>query len=106
MASRSETSMALLLSLNLLFFSLVSSTSCPVGAPKLKVCADLLGLVSIPPDTPCCNLLGNLAAAEAALCLCAAIRVNALGIHLNVPLDVNLLLNNCGKEVPEEFTCP
>ncbi|KAJ4839983.1 hypothetical protein Tsubulata_033158 [Turnera subulata] len=135
MASRA----ALLVCLNVLFFTLVSSTSCPPppkpkpichkcppnphpkpspspskgSCPrdtlKLGVCADLLGLVNVvvgnPPKTPCCSLLGNLADLEAAVCLCTAIKANVLGINLNVPVDLELLLNYCGKKVPYGFKC-
>uniref|UniRef100_M8AJ91 Hydrophobic seed protein domain-containing protein n=1 Tax=Aegilops tauschii TaxID=37682 RepID=M8AJ91_AEGTA len=31
---------------------------------------------------------------------------NILGIQLNVPIDLTLLLNQCGKKCPSDFTCP
>ncbi|KAJ9173406.1 hypothetical protein P3X46_016544 [Hevea brasiliensis] len=106
MASRTVACIAFLLSLNLLFFSMVSAATCPVDALKFKVCANVLGLIKIPPDAPCCSLISNLFDLEAALCLCTAIRANVLGINLNVPVDLSLFLNNCGKKVPEGFKCP
>ncbi|KAJ9173408.1 hypothetical protein P3X46_016546 [Hevea brasiliensis] len=106
MASRAVASIAYLLFLNLLFFSTVSATTCPVDALKFKVCVNVLGLIKIPPDEPCCSLISNLVDLEAALCLCTAIRANVLGINLSIPLDLSLVLNDCGKEVPEGFTCP
>lgn len=133
MASKALAVTALLLTLNLLFFSFVTSTKCPPTTPKppktpkspkkepavkptcptdtlkLGVCADLLGLVNVvvgsPPKTPCCTLLQGLANLEAAVCLCTALKANVLGINLNVPIDLSLLLNYCGKKLPYGFQC-
>ncbi|XP_068634227.1 14 kDa proline-rich protein DC2.15-like isoform X4 [Aristolochia californica] len=111
MASKNSASAALFLALNLLFFSLVSATHsrCPRDALKLGVCANLLGLVSIvvgsPPTLPCCSLLQGLVDLEAAICLCTAIRANVLGLNLNVPISLSLLLNVCGRRVPSGFQC-
>ena len=147
MASKALASTALLLSLNLLFFTMVSSTyvpcppppskghkhqpppknppstkptppmnppstkpTCPKDALKLGVCANLLNdlihlVVGTPPNTPCCSLIGGLADLDAAVCLCTAIKANVLGINLNVPLSLSLLLNFCGKKVPSGFQC-
>lgn len=132
MASMATT--AFLLCLNLLFFTLVSSTYCPPPTPKptpkpkpspptpapkatcpkdtLKfgVCANVLnGLVNVvvgaPPVTPCCTLIQGLADLEAAVCLCTAIKAKVLGIKLNVPVSLSLLLNYCGKGTPKGFQC-
>ncbi|KVH95504.1 14 kDa proline-rich protein DC2.15-like isoform X1 [Cynara cardunculus var. scolymus] len=149
MASRAFATTALLLTLNLLFFTLVTSThspkacpppppspcpppppspcppspkpptpsgtppkkaTCPKDTLKLGVCADLLNdlvhlVVGTPPKTPCCTLIGGLADLEAAVCLCTAIKANILGINLNVPVSLSLLLNYCGKKVPSGFQC-
>ncbi|KAL8462332.1 hypothetical protein ACS0TY_032582 [Phlomoides rotata] len=132
MGSRAATSTALLLLLNLVFFTLVSSTNvacpppppppcsghgghghhgkCPKDTLKLGVCANLLNdlvhlVVGTPPKTPCCTLIGGLVDLEAALCLCTAIKANVLGINLNVPVSLSLLLNYCGKKVPSGFQC-
>lgn len=135
MAPKSLGSTAFLLSLNLLFFSLASSThvpsshvrfppkiprvpghsqpavpACPRDALKLGVCANVLsGLVHLvvgtPPKTPCCSLLSGLADLEAAACLCTAIKANVLGINLNVPVSLSLLLKYCGKQMPYGFKC-
>ncbi|KAK9984645.1 hypothetical protein SO802_034170 [Lithocarpus litseifolius] len=160
MASTALASTALLLSLNLLFFTMVSSTyvpcppppskghkhpapsknppstappknppstappkkppstappknppstkpTCPKDTLKLGVCANLLNdlihlVVGTPPNTPCCSLIGGLADLEAAVCLCTAIKANVLGINLNVPLSLSLLLNFCGKKVSQK----
>ncbi|GMP36199.1 hypothetical protein CsSME_00008403 [Camellia sinensis var. sinensis] len=125
----------LLLSLNLLFFTLVSSNyvpcpppppktpkhhhkppsppakaTCPRDTLKLAVCANLLNdlvhlVIGTPPKTPCCTLIQGLADLEAAVCLCTAIKANVLGINLNVPISLSLLLNYCGKNVPSGFQC-
>ncbi|KAK1438739.1 hypothetical protein QVD17_04549 [Tagetes erecta] len=144
MASRSLATTALLLTFNLLFFTLVTSThtpkacppppkpptpppcppppkvpvtpstppkaTCPKDTLKLGVCAKLLNdllhlVVGTPPKAPCCTLIEGLADLEAAVCLCTAIKANVLGLHLNVPVSLSLLLNYCGKKVPSGFQC-
>ncbi|XP_011001498.1 PREDICTED: 14 kDa proline-rich protein DC2.15-like [Populus euphratica] len=132
MASKSTTSLALFLAVNLLFFSLVTAKSsscppppkpkptptpspsggkCPKDALKLGVCAGLLGsllnvTVGTPPVQPCCSVIQGLLDLEAAVCLCTAIKANILGINLNIPVSLSLLLNVCGKKVPKGFQCP
>ncbi|XP_034205533.1 14 kDa proline-rich protein DC2.15-like [Prunus dulcis] len=125
---------ALLLSLNLVFFNTVSSNdpapncppppktpkhppeepsppkACPKDTLKLGVCGDLLNdlvhlVVGTPQKTPCCSLIAGLADLDAAVCLCTAIKANVLGINLNVPVSLSLLLNYCGKSVPTDFQC-
>lgn len=118
MASKASfAAVALFLSLNLLFFPLATAhghhhhkhASCPKDTLKLGVCADLLGLVNVvvgsPPTLPCCSLINGLADLEAAVCLCTAIKANVLGINLDVPVSLNLLLNVCGKKTPSGFQC-
>ncbi|KAG4118584.1 hypothetical protein ERO13_A12G148725v2 [Gossypium hirsutum] len=130
MASKRSASMALFLALNILFFSLVSATCrscsssgsnpiptptpsargrCPRDALKLGVCAKVLSLVNVtvgsPPVMPCCSLLNGLVDLEAAACLCTAIRANVLGLNLNVPVSLSLLLNVCSRNVPTGFQC-
>ena len=74
------------------------------------MCARVLGLVNVtlgsPPVLPCCSLIDGLVDLEAAVCLCTALRANILGINLNVPIDLSLLVNYCGKRVPRGFQCP
>ncbi|XP_057422439.1 vegetative cell wall protein gp1-like [Lotus japonicus] len=136
---------AILLTLNILFFTVVSSTyvpcpppptkghktppspttpsktppsptpppteqpSCPRDTLKFGVCADVLSLINVqlgtPSKTPCCSLLKGLADIDAAVCLCTALRANVLGINLNIPIDLSLILNYCGKDVPKGFVC-
>ncbi|CAE6215058.1 unnamed protein product [Arabidopsis arenosa] len=118
---------ALLLLFNVIFFTFVSSSSVPCPPPppkkpstsspnhkptckdalKLKVCANVLDLVkvSLPPTSKCCALIKGLVDLEAAVCLCTALKANLLGINLNVPISLNLVLNQCGKKVPSGFKC-
>ncbi|RYR29383.1 hypothetical protein Ahy_B01g053765 isoform I [Arachis hypogaea] len=130
MASKTPSSIALFLIVNILFFSLVSacgtcpgpnpkpkhrstpsgSASCPRDALKLGVCANVLnGLLNVtlgqPPVTPCCTLLNGLVDLEAAVCLCTALRANILGINLNLPISLSLLLNVCSRQAPRGFQC-
>ncbi|KAJ1392668.1 Hydrophobic seed protein [Sesbania bispinosa] len=112
MASKTCSSFALFLILNLLFFSFVTAcgASCPRDALKLGVCANVLnGLLNVtlgqPPVTPCCSLLNGLVDLEAAVCLCTALKANILGINLNLPISLSLLLNVCSKQVPRDFQC-
>lgn len=84
--------------------------TCPRDALKLGVCAKVLGgltgvVIGTPPKKPCCSLLEGLVDLEAAICLCTAIKANVLGLNLNVPVDLSLLLNYCGKKVPKGFKC-
>ncbi|XP_010519363.1 PREDICTED: 14 kDa proline-rich protein DC2.15-like isoform X2 [Tarenaya hassleriana] len=62
-------------------------------------------LVSLPPQSSCCALIKDLVDLEAAACLCTALRANVLGINLNVPISLSLVLNHCGKKVPSGFQC-
>ncbi|GJN30009.1 hypothetical protein PR202_gb18282 [Eleusine coracana subsp. coracana] len=86
--------------------------SCPIDALKLRVCANVLNLLKlnipgvIGSDDQCCPLLSGLVDLDAAVCLCTAIKANILGINLNIPIDLSLLLNHCGKICPADFTCP
>ncbi|KAG8374747.1 hypothetical protein BUALT_Bualt10G0028000 [Buddleja alternifolia] len=84
--------------------------SCPRDALKLGICAKLLngGIgaeIGSPPDHPCCSALGGLLDLEAALCLCTALKANILGINLNIPISLSLLINTCGKTLPKDFIC-
>ncbi|KAF7051409.1 hypothetical protein CFC21_059647 [Triticum aestivum] len=86
------------------------SGPCSINTLKLKACANILNLLKlnlgVPASEDCCPLLSGLADLEAAVCLCTAINANVLGIKLNVPVDLVLLLNQCGKTCPADFTCP
>ncbi|KAL1560491.1 putative lipid-binding protein AIR1 [Salvia divinorum] len=118
MASKNTTPFALFIVLNLSFFTLSSASTplnlskdtCPIDTLKLGVCANLLGgligaIIGTPPVTPCCSLIDGLVDLEAAVCLCTALKADILGIHLNLPISLSLLLNACSKEVPSGFQC-
>ncbi|OIT07690.1 PREDICTED: putative lipid-binding protein AIR1 [Nicotiana attenuata] len=108
---------ALFLTLNILFFTMVSSINyyptvtgkCPTDSSKYEVCGDLLNdLVHLnlgsQAKTKCCSLIQGIAGADFAYCLCDAIKTNSTSI---LPLDaLSLLFNNCGKNRPWDFRCP
>ncbi|XP_050217808.1 pEARLI1-like lipid transfer protein 1 [Mercurialis annua] len=88
-----------------------SKQTCPIDALKLGVCADLLGVVNVviggsPSGSKCCALIQGLADLDVGLCLCTAIKANVLGINLNVPVSLGLLVNACDKSLPSGFKCP
>ncbi|KAL1191360.1 pEARLI1-like lipid transfer protein 2 [Cardamine amara subsp. amara] len=87
-----------------------SSGNCPIDVLRLGVCANVLsGLLNIqlgqPSSRPCCSLIQGLVDLDAAVCLCTALRANVLGINLNVPISLSVLLNVCNKNVPSGFQC-
>ncbi|RHN76951.1 putative bifunctional inhibitor/plant lipid transfer protein/seed storage helical [Medicago truncatula] len=86
-----------------------TAQKCPSDTLKLGVCADVLGLVNVivgnPASSKCCTLIQGLADLDAAVCLCTAIKANVLGINLNVPVTLSLLLSACQKSVPNGFQC-
>ncbi|KAL2548589.1 14 kDa proline-rich protein DC2.15-like [Forsythia ovata] len=82
---------------------------CPRDTLKLGACVDLLGLVNVvvgtPPSDKCCAVLEGLTDLEAAVCLCTAIKANVLGINLNVPIALSVLVSACSKTIPPGFKC-
>ncbi|KAJ4909851.1 putative lipid-binding protein AIR1 [Raphanus sativus] len=102
--------LALFLSLNFLFFTHTSALgTCPRDTLQIGLCANALNVVNIilgySPVKPCCSLIDGLVDLEAAACLCTALKVNILGIKLNLPIYVNALLNNCGHITPTLYPC-
>ncbi|XP_051226982.1 cortical cell-delineating protein-like [Lolium perenne] len=83
--------------------------TCSVNTLKLKVCANVLNLLKlnlpVPENEECCPLLSGLANLDASVCLCTAIKAEILGIKLNVLADFTLLLNQCRKTCPDNYTC-
>ncbi|KAE8671546.1 hypothetical protein F3Y22_tig00111942pilonHSYRG00010 [Hibiscus syriacus] len=116
MASKASAAIALLLSLNLLFFSMTDAlitgtlTQCP--GTDLNVCVNVLpfGILGggLTQGSPCCALLGNLVAADAELCLCAMVKFQIFGfLSLNIDADLNVLLNSyCKIGTTKTYTCP
>ncbi|XVF79848.1 hypothetical protein PTKIN_Ptkin15bG0023000 [Pterospermum kingtungense] len=134
MAIRGSKEATLFVLMNILFFTCVSShkvvlcppppkttpssppsapnkpSQCPKDTLKFGVCGSWLGLVhevvGTPPSKECCTVISGLADLEAALCLCTAIKANVLGvIKVKIPVALTLLINACGKKVPEGFVC-
>ncbi|KAG6427735.1 hypothetical protein SASPL_111982 [Salvia splendens] len=86
-----------------------SKPTCPRDTLKLGVCANLLGgligaTIGTPLKVPCCTLIEGLADVEAAVCLCTALKANILGINLNVPISLSLLLNVCSKKLTSKLS--
>ncbi|KAJ1420342.1 Hydrophobic seed protein [Sesbania bispinosa] len=120
MGSKGVAVTALFLSFNLIFFSTLSSAQsppAPVASPMpncpligLNVCASLLNLVTIQigasQTNTCCPLINGLVNLDAAVCLCAAIRANVLGIiNVDATVAVDIILNRCGQRMPPGFVC-
>ncbi|KAJ6426866.1 hypothetical protein OIU84_022454 [Salix udensis] len=85
--------------------------TCPRDTLKLQACANVLNLLKIfvgeKEKAKCCSLIDGLVDLEAAVCLCTRIKVDLLGlIKLDVPVAVELLLNECDRKVAEDFKCP
>lgn len=83
---------------------------CPKDTLKFGVCGSWLGLITkqigAKPSKKCCSLLTGLADLEAALCLCTALKANVLGVvSLDVPIVLSLVVNSCGKSIPQGFVC-
>ncbi|CAH2071483.1 unnamed protein product [Thlaspi arvense] len=125
-------SLTIFLALNILFFALTEAArsgcpplpykpkpttptapaieTCPKDALKLGVCVNALNLVNVtlgdPPVKPCCSLIDGLVDLEAAVCLCTALKASILGIKINLPINLSLLLNVCSRKAPRGFQCP
>ncbi|KAJ6712276.1 LIPID TRANSFER PROTEIN [Salix purpurea] len=85
--------------------------TCPRDTLKLQACANVLNLLKIfvgeKEKAKCCSLIDGLVDLEAAVCLCTRIKVDLLGlIKIDVPVAVELLLNECDRKVAEDFKCP
>ena len=104
-------SLALFLSLNLLFFTYTSAQgSCPKDSLQISLCANVLNVVELtlgnPSVPPCCSLIDGLVDLEAAACLCSALKADILGItSINLPIFLNVLLNVCGRPTPTSYHC-
>ncbi|KAM0045629.1 putative hydrophobic seed protein [Helianthus debilis subsp. tardiflorus] len=109
-------STASFLTLNILFFALLSSdpvsaqATCPRNGFQLGACAgvlnNFLGSVQLgtPPTEPCCSIFFGLANFEAAVCLCNSVKTSFLGVNFDTLLpSLNFVLNSCAKEVPSGF---
>ncbi|KAI4298824.1 hypothetical protein L6164_032341 [Bauhinia variegata] len=106
-SSKPLSSAALFLCLNLLFFTtMVSSTcqtepACPFDYHNLKN----QGCSYLKPSQ-CCGLLQGLVDLEAAVCICAALKLDLLGaIPVTLDAAITLILGTCGKTKPVCFNC-
>ncbi|CAN6229507.1 unnamed protein product [Urochloa humidicola] len=84
---------------------------CPLNTLKLLACVDALNglvhaVVGAKASEKCCPLLSGVADLDAALCLCTAIKAKALGINVVLPIAIEVLVNECHKNVPASFQCP
>ncbi|KAK2394358.1 hypothetical protein QL285_056203 [Trifolium repens] len=108
MGSKSVASITILiLSLNIFFFTTLTSAQVPpsTSCPDLSVCANVLETVGVglPQAEPCCAVLGEVAEAEAAVCLCE-LAANVLGTNIiNTP--VQALLKRCGRDTSNIPAC-
>ncbi|RZR79102.1 hypothetical protein BHM03_00004703 [Ensete ventricosum] len=87
-----------------------TAPTCPIDTGELDSCVDLLGglvhiIIGQGVSYQCCPVLEGLSDLDAAVCLCATIKAQALNIQilLSPALDV---LADCGKQVPSDFECP
>ncbi|XP_058781029.1 pEARLI1-like lipid transfer protein 3 [Vicia villosa] len=81
---------------------------CPIDNLKLRDCVGLLGVINYgnPPfGGKCCALIDDLVDLEAATCLCIALKANVLGIKVDIPINLSLILSACKKTVPPEYKC-
>ncbi|KAJ7010907.1 hypothetical protein NC653_001376 [Populus alba x Populus x berolinensis] len=85
--------------------------TCPRDTLKLQACANVLNLLKIfvgeKERAKCCSLIDGLVDLDAAVCLCTRVKVDLSGlIKLDVPVAVELLLNECDRKVAKDFKCP
>ena len=82
---------------------------CPWDGIKLGACASVLSVVGAQAGaqlgSKCCELVGELAAAEAAACLCITAKETVLGLSTEWTVGVGLLASTCKKELPDGFKC-
>ncbi|XP_020209522.1 hydrophobic seed protein [Cajanus cajan] len=101
MGSKSVASI-ILLSLNLFFFSMVSSqTAAPPAqgeeCPELGLCLNILGGNIIGSPSDCCPLLDGLADIDAVVCICDQLRSRILGLPINLDINLIAIFNACGR---------
>ncbi|KAK1436293.1 hypothetical protein QVD17_02072 [Tagetes erecta] len=107
---------AFFLTINILFFSLVSSqttvpapepAACPIQGEHFGACASVLNgwlngvQIGSPSTTPCCSLfLGGLVNFDAAGCICRAIKASFLGVTINTSAAFSLMYDLCKQDIP------
>ncbi|MBA0874390.1 hypothetical protein Goshw_015911 [Gossypium schwendimanii] len=98
MASKALATIALLLSINLLFLSMAKAHNqpqCRNDALLLNVCANILNVVDVgigKPPKPCCALINDLVGLELDACLCTVVKAVLGLVNVKPPHQFNLLL--------------
>ena len=100
MASKALATIALLLSLNLLFLSMANAHNqpkCQKDSLILNVCANVLGnLLNARvgnPHSKCCSLIKGLVDLELDACLCTVVNADVAGLlKVRAPVRLSLLL--------------
>ncbi|KAI3453498.1 hypothetical protein Pfo_010161 [Paulownia fortunei] len=95
-----------LITLNIIFFTCVSShcVPCPPEGTLSAPSTTPTKAAKFVPSSKYCALVEGLAALEATLYLCTAIKANVLGIvKLEIPVALSLVINSCSKKVPQSF---
>lgn len=87
-----------------------NNNKCPKDTVKLGACGSWLGLVTevvgTKPSEECCTVVKGLADLEAALCMCSVVKASLAGlVTLDTPIALSLLVNGCGKKIPDGFSC-
>ncbi|GAB2300874.1 hypothetical protein Dimus_034910 [Dionaea muscipula] len=89
-----------------------SQNPCPRDVLKFGICASMVTIpmsrivIGMPPDMKCCSMVEGLIDMEAAICLCTALKANIMGVVVNLPISLSMIVNNCGKNVPPGYQCP
>ena len=108
MASKASATIALLLSLNLLFFSMANASV------QLDACVDidvnacfvgLLGGLSLTKGCACCGVIDNLIQLDAQVCLCALINADIFGLVNLAAVNLNILLATCDLHPTKTYSC-
>ena len=93
-----------------LLLSIISSSyasaqllQCPLQLVQVAACAPL-SIINLGPLTTflqnlCCGLFGVLTGNQTASCLCVSLKVAVLGLNINLPGAINIVLSACGKNV-------
>ncbi|XP_038996670.1 putative lipid-binding protein AIR1B [Hibiscus syriacus] len=101
MGSKVSASTLFLVSLNLAFFSLVSSQTSPTCPQDLGVCQSALTSAFFGarpnPGSECCKRFHGLSDADAADCMCRILRANSDRIPVSHNTVKNMFMRYCGR---------
>ncbi|CAN1129404.1 pEARLI1-like lipid transfer protein 2 [Linum perenne] len=77
---------------------------CSIDLYRLAVCMPLVTVdVGSLTSRPCCQTLLGLVDMEVTVCLCLALRANVLGIHIDVPVALSMVLSTCYSNLPSYY---